>query len=398
MPMQRTGLLLAAALFLCGCAAETGEPVPQKTEEPAPSATAENTTEYDALIADAAALTNYTAGVKLRYDMAYENGSRSVYDLDGVIEEDPPKIHLVQHINADGIQSDTEGWYDGSRLYMTYNTVDYYEDMSADSVRQVMLLPVKPLKVPEEMAESVEKTETDQETVYVFHLKSDPAKQLFDTHYDIYGLNQYENCVMKSGTITQTFDSSGKIAGEETEFVCSLSSKGIGVEITVTSSVRYMKINETVIEITDKQKEDFAAYVNYRDIDTSLITDADVTSDYEEADPIETLKKRLIHRLNYSVNEKGVYQSEFNDTESYAFDFENSIFTYSNRTSHYVYNWRGDQGGFGDTCTIDFNNGAVTEGCDESVVQKMKEVRNYFLMELYYCGLSLDQIRGNEGE
>ena len=50
--MQRTGLLLAAALFLCGCAVETGEPVPQKTEEPMPSAVTETTNEYDALIAD----------------------------------------------------------------------------------------------------------------------------------------------------------------------------------------------------------------------------------------------------------------------------------------------------------------------------------------------------------
>ena len=98
--MQRRQLLLAAALFLCGCAVETSEPAPQKTEEPTPSAVTETTNEYDALIADASSLTNYTAGVKLRYDMAYENGSRSVYDLDGVIEEDDSKIHLVQHING----------------------------------------------------------------------------------------------------------------------------------------------------------------------------------------------------------------------------------------------------------------------------------------------------------
>ena len=50
--MQRTGLLLAAALFLCGCAVETSEPAPQKTEEPTPSAVTETTNEYDALIAE----------------------------------------------------------------------------------------------------------------------------------------------------------------------------------------------------------------------------------------------------------------------------------------------------------------------------------------------------------
>ncbi len=394
--MQRTGLLLAAALLLCGCTADVSEPKPQESAEPTPAAVSEDATEYDALIARASSLTNYTAGVKLRYDMAYETGSRSVYDLDGVIEEDPPKIHLTQHINADGIQSDTEGWYDGSRLYMTYNTVEYYEDMDADSVRQVMLASVKPFAVKEELVESVDHSQSDQETEYVFHLKTDSAKQLFDTHYDIYGLNQYENSVIKSGTITQAFDPSGNITREETEFICSLSSKGIGVDITVTSSVRYMKINETTVEITDKQNQAFAAYVNFRDIDTSQITDADVTSDYAEADPIETLKKRLIHRLNYSVNEKGVYESSFNETESYSFDFSNCLFTYSNRTSHYVYNWRGDQGGFGDTCTIDFRNGAVTDGCEESVIEQMKEVRNYFLMELYYCGLSLDAIQGKQ--
>ena len=59
---------------------------------------------------------------------------------------------------------------------------------------------------------------------------------------------------------------------------------------------------------TEDQKKQFAEYVNFMDIDTSQISDADVTVDYAEATPIETLKKRLKHRLNYTEKSEGVYR------------------------------------------------------------------------------------------
>ena len=391
--MRRMKLLLAV-LLLAGC----GTPVQEEPASPTAGAetadaAVEGYAEYASLMDPAEDMKNYTAGVKLRYDMEYENGSRSVYDLDGVMEEDGSLIHLTQHINADGIQSDTEGWYDGARLYMTYNTVNYYEDMNAASVRQVMLVPVKPFRVSEESTESMTVNRTDTETEYVFHLKPDSARSVFDSRYDIYGLNQYDTYQLEQGTVTQAFGPDGAITREETDFVCRVTVKEIGVTVHVESAVHYLGLNDTHIAFTDEQKKQFAEYVNFMDIDTAQISDADVTSDYPEATPAETLKKRLVSRLNYTKKSDGVYTAAFNETESYTFDFNTSIFTYSNRTSHYIYNWRGNVGGFGDACSIDFSTGAVTEGCDETVVEQMNAVRNYFLMELYYCGLSLDEIR-----
>ncbi|MBP3869023.1 MAG: hypothetical protein J6D38_07910 [Solobacterium sp.] len=395
--MRRITLLLTLVL-LTGCGTPVQEePVPSATAETAPVNTAADT-EYSALIEKNEDMENYTAGIKLQYDMEYENGSKSVYDLDGVMEEDGSLIHLTQHLNADGIQSDTEGWYDGSRLYMTYNNVNYYEDMDAAAVRQIMLVPVKPFQVNEKIVSSQEVNTADTETEYVFHLNTDSAKSVFDSRYDIYGVNQYDTYQMEQGTITQAFGTDGTILREETAFQCTVTVKGIGVVIHVTSSVNYLNISDTHIAFTEDQKKQFAEYVNFMDIDTSQISDADVTADYAEATPIETLKKRLKHRLNYTEKSEGVYTAEFNETESYTFDFNTSIFTYSNRTSHYIYNWRGDVGGFGDTCTVDFATGTVTEDCDESVVKQMTAVKNYFLMELYYCGLSLDEIQNGSKE
>ena len=396
--MQKTGITLLTALLLAGCTA--AGPVETTAATPTPAGTQASGAygEYAAVRADQKAMESYTAAVKLTYDMEYENGSRSVYDLDGVIENGDPEIHLTQHINADGIQSDTEGWYDGSRLYMTYNTVEYYEDMPADAVRAVMLVPVEPITVAENAVETVDVNANETETEFVFHLNTDQAKKLFDGRYDIYGLKEYDPYAMEEGTVVQAFDPDGQITREETSFRSTVTVNGISVSVHVNSSVNYMKVNATDVNISEGQKDAFAAYVNFRDIDTSAITEADVTSDYAEADPIETLKKRLKHRLNYDVRADGTYQASFNETESYTFDFANSIFTYSNRSSHYIYNWRGNLGGFGSTCTFDFNTDTSSEGCDESVVNTMKEVRNYFLMELYYCGLSLDEIRPAENE
>ena len=383
--------------MLWGCAAETaGEP------EPSPSAPVSETVvpeadkglykAYEDAIR-ASHMDSYTAAVQRRYDVQYEDGTKSVYDLDGVIEDDGENIHVVQHINADGIQSEVEGWYDGSRLYMTYNTVEYYEEMDADSVRMIMLVPLKPYAVPEEAVESIAVNETEQGSEYAITLKPASAKSVFDNRYDIYGLNQYDPYEMKQGIITQTFDKTGALVSEKTSFESSITANGIGVDITSETSAEYLNVNSTSVLISDSQKKKFAGYVSFMEINTDAISDADITSDLPEDDPIDTLKKRLVNRLNYTVQEDGTYLAEFNEGESYRFDFSNSLFTYSNRTSHYVYNWKGDQGGFGDTCSIDFTRNQYTDGCEESVVNTMRDVKNYFLMELYYCGLSLDDLK-----
>ncbi len=402
--MQKVIYTLAVLLFLTGCQAKQIETaVPSAAPEPTtePSAATEmviNAADYEAyqmLMDKADPGSCYTAGVKRTYDMRYEDGSISVYDLDGVIQEAAGKIHITQHLNADGLQSEVEGWYDGSRLYMTYNKVDYYEDMDADSVRGIMLTELKPYKVEASQAAAMEKQEQDSITVYTFRLKDDAAKAVFDARYDIYGLNAYDDYTVTSGRIIQKFDAD-VLQSETAVFESTVRVKGIGVSITSETSVGWMNRNSTDVTISDEMKEEFAAFVNYRDIDTNAISDADITEDLAEATAVETLKKRLVGRLNYKLQEDGTYLAEFNDGESYRVDFENSLFIYSNRSSHYVYNWKGNEGGFGNTCVLDFNTGSHTSDCDESVIEQITNVRNYFMMELYYCGLSIDDLTAEQ--
>ena len=73
-------------------------------------------------------------------------------------------------------------------------------------------------------------------------------------------------------------------------------------------------------------------------------------------------------------------------------DFHNHLFTYRNRTSTYVYNWSSDSGGFGSACVYDFRREAGSDSCQESVVEMIRNVKIYFELELYYCGLSLEDL------
>ena len=396
--MRRNRLLAAvtAAMLAGGCAGASSPAV--QTPEPAPvpqeTAGAEqtDTTSYHALMAKNQPAENYTAGVKRSYDMHFEDGSITTYDLDGVIEDDGEQIHLTQHINSDGLRAEAEGWYDDGRLYMIYNGVSYYEDMDRDAVKDVMLAELEPYEVKDSETESAVSETGGNGTVWTMTLSPESAEKLFNERYDIYGLRSYDNYAVTAGTITQKFGPDGILTGEDTQFECSVTSNGIRVEVTATTSLGFLNLNETEVSLSEEQREAFASYVNYADIDTDAISEADITSDDPGATPEETFRKRLVNRLGYQLQTDGTYLAEFNETESYRVDFEHSLFTYSNRTSHYVYNWKGDQGGFGDACSVDFRNGTHTEACEESALEQIENVRKYFAMELYYCGLSLDDL------
>ena len=396
--MRRNRLLavLTAAMLGCGCAGTSSPAVqtPEPSLAPQETAAAEqtDTASYHELMAKNQPADNYTAGVKRSYDMHFEDGSVTSYDLDGVIEDDGEQIHLTQHINSDGMQAEVEGWYDDGRLYMTYNGVSYYEDMDRNAVRDVMLAELDPYEVKDSELESAAAETGVNGTVWTLTLSPDSAEKLFDERYDIYGLRSYDDYEVTSGTITQKFDADGILTGEDTRFECTVSSNGIRVDITAVTALGFLNLNETDVSVSDAQREAFAAYVNYADIDTDAISEADITSDDPGATPEETFRKRLVNRLGYQLQADGTYFAEFNETESYRVDFEHSLFTYSNRTSHYVYNWKGDQGGFGDACSVDFRNGTHTEACEESALEQIETVRKYFAMELYYCGLSLDDL------
>ena len=118
--------------------------------------------------------------------------------MDGTYEENEGLIHFMQHMNADGLQSEIEGWYQENRLYMTYNTVNYYEDMEPEQVRELLLVPLGMHAVNASAIESLEKEETDKGTVFTLILNPEGARELFDSRYDIYGLSQYEDYTVKS--------------------------------------------------------------------------------------------------------------------------------------------------------------------------------------------------------
>ena len=396
--MRRNVLLaaLVAAMLAVGCAgapsAEVQTPEPSLVPQETAAAEQTDTAPYHALMEKNQPANNYTAGVKRSYDMHYEDGSVTAYDLDGVIEDDGEQIHLTQHINADGLQAEVEGWYDDGRLYMTYNGVSYYEDMDRNAVRDVMLAELDPYEVKDSEMESAVSETGGNGTVWTLTLSPESAKKLFDERYDIYGLRSYDNYTVTAGTVTQKFDPAGVLTGEDTLFECSVTSNGIRVDVTAATAIGFLNLGETEVSLTEAQREAFAAYVNYADIDTDAISEADTASDDPGATPEETFRKRLVNRLGYQLQADGTYLAEFNETESYRVDFEHSLFTYSNRTSHYVYNWKGDQGGFGEACSVDFRNAVHTEACEESVLEQIENVRKYFAMELYYCGLSLDDL------
>lgn len=400
--MKREILVLMAIALLSGCASSS---TPQSSSVPsaAPSVSAEAVQDKDAAeayrkITDNLSMpNNCTIGVQRTYTMTFGNDEgKSVYQMDGVLAlQDSDTARISQNIWSDGMQSTISGTYENGRLYNTYNDVDYYEDMDAESLKQTMLVPLDFQAVSTEESSVSMQEKDDGSIAFVFELDPSYAGQLLESRYDIYGLGSYDDFSTDHGTIAQTFKD-GTLIEEKTDFHATLSEKGIPVDVVCSTSAGYTGIGTTTVSISKQEEEAFASYVNYQDIDTAAISDADIDADEPGATAEETFRRRLLSRLSYTKESDSVYKSEFNEHESYTIDFEHQQFLYSNHSSTYVYNWKGDTGGFGKTCSYDFNNGTYTDGCDASVVDMMQKVKDYFVMELYYCGLSLDDLQGSE--
>ena len=82
----------------------------------------------------------------------------------------------------------------------------------------------------------------------------------------------------------------------------------------------------------------------------------------------------------------------YNQNEAYTIDFNNHTFKYSNRTINYVYNWDGDIGTMG-KCTLNFETSASASDCTEETLDMIRKVKGFLQMELYYCGLSLEELQ-----
>ncbi len=340
--------------------------------------------------------TSYTVGVKNSYTLNYSDDTSTDYSFDGILEvenvSNNPTAHITEYINGDGLQSSVEGYYYDGRLYNNYNGVTYYEDMDYDALVAVLQTPISILTLKEDEMEDISKSSDNDVTTYTISLTDEASSNYFLNHYDVSGISSYDNVTVDKGTIKQSFNSQGYFVGEEASFTASVTIDDLTTTISYTSSVSYIKIDETAVTISDSTKDEQAEYVAFEDIDTDSISDADVESDAPGDTVTETFQKRLVNRLKYTKQEDGTYLTEYNDNESYTVDFENHQFIYTNYSSKYVYNWKGDTGVFGTSCNYDFDTEQSSSDCEESVVEMIKNVKLYFEMELYYCGLSLDEL------
>lgn len=383
-----TGILISVAL-LAGCTSSSSAAV----KETAAAATESEDlyTEYEALYDGRPTASSWSVGVRESYTMKYSDDSVGSYDIDGTLEYTDSASHASQNINANGLESTLEGWYTGGRLYNSYNGVTYYEDMTIDDLKQSMLVPVDPVKIPQSSITDLQKEETDGIVQYTMILSESAAASYFANRYDVYGLNESDSCTVTSGTITQSFDGDGYLVKETSAFAVSVTVSDQKVDVTTSTEMNLLRINSTQVEISSELKQNFASYVSYQDIDTDAIETETEADDSAESTVTDTFKKRLLSRLSYTDQGNGIYDTSFNDSEAYTIDFNNGIFTYSNYSITYVYNWKGDIGAH-ESCSYDFSTEKGSDGCDDTQISTLKNVKSDLEMELYYCGLSLDDL------
>ncbi|MEE8807248.1 MAG: hypothetical protein SOI44_02380 [Lactimicrobium sp.] len=335
---------------------------------------------------------NYTVAVSNTYQMTYSDDTMDAYDMDGVLQMAGDTATISQNIDSNGLRSTFSGdWY-GNRLYNTYNGITYYEDMDADKLKTSLLVPLDPLAFDQSMIDKITGTTDENGNVsYTITITQDSLSSLFEQRYDQYGLNQYDGLEVKDGTITDTFDSDGHFTGETVQFDTVVTLSGQEVDTLYKSQVTYTQIGTTSVSISDDKKSEEAQYVSYQNIDTDSIQTLSDDDDSAESTVTATFQKRLVGRLNYTAD-GSKYTSTFNNgNESYMIDFDQHIFEYSNRTIHYIYNWESDTETMG-ACTANFTDNTQSSDCKDSTVDTMKQVKQWLEMELYYCGLTLDDL------
>lgn len=340
---------------------------------------------------------SFSAAVNSTYTMSYSDDTKDIFEFDGVLEkevtDDDTKAHVTQNIESNGGTFNLEGYYYKGKLYNTYNDVNYYEEMEYSDLEKTMLVPLHSYAYTQDSIESIKAQEDeDGNIIYTIQLKNDSAADLFSDRYDTYGLNNYDNYQVISNEIIDTFDSEGHFISEITTFETSVTSSDQKVGVTFTSSLNYLKIDSTKVTISDELKKKQKEYVYYEDIDTSSISSDSQYDDTEEDTTTATFKKRLVNRLGYEIDDSGAYTQSYNDNESYTINFDNYTFTYTRYSISYTYNWKGNVGTMG-SCTVNYAQDKQSSSCEDSTVEMMKTVEQYFEMELYYCGLSLSDLR-----
>ena len=384
--MKMIKILCITALLLVGCGKHTTQG--QSSVEQTIQTDDSTLGEYITTLRNRKIESSWTVSVQSKYTMTYSDKTLDTYLMDGVLETDGDSAHYEQHINADGMLSELNGDYYGGRLYNTYNSVNYYEDMDFSNLKKTMLVPLDPYVFEAKDISSI----TKDKNKYTIQLQSDRAREIFLSRYDSYGLKNFDSFDITSNEIHVTFDEDQHYVKETAVFDTTITTNGQSVDVKYESEINYLKFGETTVSISDQAKQAESAYVYYKDIDTNSIQTVTTDDDSPEDTVTATFKKRLVSRLNYTKESENVYSNKFNENESYHIDFANKTFTYSNRSITYVYSWKGDNGSLG-ACQYDFVNNSQTSTCEDSTVDFIKKTKLFLQMELYYCGLSLEKLQ-----
>lgn len=397
--MKKTLITAISILMLSACASGSSSVQPSVTEAPADETTAEPepvSTDayelYETTVTNSTVPDSYTEAVSSRYDFIFSDDTSDIYMLDGTIEKQDDTAHLQQYLNANGMSAHLEGYYYGNRLYVLYNGVSYYEDMGMSDVLNIMTVPDKPVHPALKDIVSLEAEENGDEKKFSMVLSDEKAYELFTKKYDIRELSAFDDFKILSHFVQETYDASGVLIFQavsyDTEIVYSMET----IRVTFVSTISRTKISETEVFISDELKAEQASYPAFTDIDTDAIETVTEDDDSPEKTASGTFRKRLVSRLQYEEISDGIYRTSFNDHETYTVDFNTCTFVYTNYSISYSYSWKGDTGSMG-SCTYMFADGKQSADCEESVIEGIQNTKSNLQMELYYCGLLLEDLQ-----
>ena len=345
---------------------------------------------YQSSVENQSDSTSWRADLSCSYTMSYSDDTKDTFDFDASIEKEKENAYFTQKINSNGASFNMEGYYLDGRLYNSYNGISYYEDMSYDDFLKTMMIPFDALSLSDDQIDSITGMVMEDGTVsYVINMENKAAADLFTDRYDVYGLAEYDDYSVKQAVITQSYDSDGYLLSEKTSFDMQVSYSSETVGVLYESDITYSQINNTTVSVDEQTMEELKSYVSYQDIDTSQ----DEPEPEDEGDTVlEKFRNRVVSYLGYQKRDDGTYRLEFNTNEMYQIDFENCTFTYGRYSIAYTYNWKTDVAS-SSTCNYNFETGHSSDGCDASVIQTMNEVKEDLSMELYYCGLTLEDLQ-----
>jgi len=351
---------------------------------------------YDAFVEKVNRMPNhesYTCAVQSMYRFAFPNDTFDSYTMDAVMEqENASRVHLSSHLNANGMAIDSDAYYLDGRCYYDFDVISYYEDMTLSQLKESLLVPLKPATYAKDVLYSIVESKGELDKIsYALTLNETNAAQYFVSRYDFYGVDQLDFKV-ESNEIVDEFDQDGNFIREHAVFNLVIHTDEMDVGVLFESTVSDLSFDQTIVSLDDGQMEKLKAYVNYKDLNPDDITPLTEDDDSLEETVAATFEKRLVSRLGYEKLRDGVYQTKYNDNESYTVDFNNCLFEYANYTIVYTYSWRANVGSMG-ACTVDFNNGIQSSSCQVETVDMIEKMETYLQMELYYCGLSLDALR-----